>query len=216
MKKIKSVSLIAACGSNHGLSMLYLDPVESYHAKMPLKKGPAIPPCTPPGGGTDTIPVIGFTTSRANARSEGKGSNPEVQACRQRHNVHVLFLSSQPDDHVLNRLTSMLGRSVHKQGFCHVEICIPDRECQGEGYLSSSIYNGETVTLTKTKTFANPGYTVLTFTVDGAELSKIADYLFESKRLALKFDAVGMYLAALPFQVGWFRKWTCQWFHFIN
>ncbi len=79
----------------------------------------------------------------------------------QRHNVHVMFLT--PDtrsDYLLNRLTSMLGKRVHKQGFCHTEIVIPDMEHTTLGcpaYLSSSIYNGETVTLTKTKTFANPG-----------------------------------------------------------
>jgi len=87
-----------------------------------------------------------------------------------------------------------------------VEIAIPDLERCPPGsagqpaYLSSSIYNGEKVSLTRTKTFANPGYTVLTFTVSGAELSGIADYLFESKRMDLGFDSMGMYLAALPFQ----------------
>lgn len=125
----------------------------------------------------------------------------EQQRARQRHNVHVLFLEDRKDDHVLNRLTAMLGRRVHNgQGFCHVEIVIPDEEHAGD-YLSSSIYNGETVTLTRTKTFANPGYTVLTFTVDGAELARMADYLHESKRMQLGFDSVGMYLAALPFQL---------------
>ncbi len=43
---------------------------------------------------------------------------------------------------------------------------------------------------------------MLTFTVDGLELSSISDYLHESKRMQLGFDSVGMYLAALPFQVG--------------
>jgi hypothetical protein len=50
------------------------------------------------------------------------------------------------------------------------------------------------------------GYTVFTFTVDGVELSKIADYLFESKRMQLQFDSVGMYLAALPFQINPFAS----------
>jgi len=78
----------------------------------------------------------------------------------QRHNVHVLFLADQRGDHFLNRLTSMIGQRVHKQGFCHTEIVIPDLETSTLAcptYLSSSIYNGETVTLTKTKTFSNPG-----------------------------------------------------------
>jgi hypothetical protein len=74
--------------------------------------------------------------------------------------VHVLFLADQRNDHFLNRLTSMLGRRVHKQGFCHTEIAIPDMESSTlscPSYLSSSIYNGEAVTLTKIKTFSNPG-----------------------------------------------------------
>ena len=127
------------------------------------------------------------------------------QQRQQRHNIHVLFLEDQKGDHILNRLTAMLGKRIHKnQGFCHVEIVIPDAST-GE-YLSSSIYNGETVTLSRTKTFANPGYTVMTFTVDGIELSSIADYLHDSKRMQLGFDSLGMYLAALPFQVNPFAS----------
>ena len=42
---------------------------------------------------------------------------------------------------------------------------------------------------------------MLTFTVNGVELGKIADYLYESKRMQLRFDSMGMYLAALPFQL---------------
>lgn len=64
-----------------------------------------------------------------------------------------------------------------------MEIAVPDTDTNDGGFLSSSIYNGETVTLTRSKTFANPGYTVLTFTVDGTELARITDYLHESKRL---------------------------------
>jgi hypothetical protein len=121
----------------------------------------------------------------------------------QRHNIHVLFLNDSKDDHLLNRLTSMLGRRIHRQGFCHVEIAIPDCESPiPNQFLSSSIYNGETVTLTRTKTFANPGYTVVTFTVDGNELAGITQYLHESNRMQLGFNAMGMYMAALPFQVG--------------
>ncbi len=62
------------------------------------------------------------------------------------------------------------------------------------------------MTLSRTKTFANPGYTVMTFTVDGIELSSIADYLHESKRMQLGFDSMGMYLATLPFQINPFVK----------
>ncbi len=96
--------------------------------------------------------------SQSHSPSHVRPSAPPPQAGRsqQRHNVHVLFLNDDKHDHVLNRLTSLLGSKVHKHGFCHVEIVIPDTE-SGGGYLSSSIYNGETVTLTRTKTFANPG-----------------------------------------------------------
>ncbi len=45
------------------------------------------------------------------------------------------------------------------------------------------------------------GYSVLTFTVDGNELDGISQHLHESKRLQMGFDSLGMYLAALPFQV---------------
>jgi hypothetical protein len=86
----------------------------------------------------------------------------EQQHARQRLNVHVLFLGAKSNGHVLNRITAALARQVHKgqAGFCHVKIVIPDSEGEGRlgGYLSSSIYNGETVTLTKSKTFANPGW----------------------------------------------------------
>jgi hypothetical protein len=98
---------------------------------------------------------------------------------------------------------------VHKRCFYHTEIVIPDLECSTlscHSYLSSLIYNGEAVTLTKTKTFANPGYTVLTLTVNGVELSRIADYLYKCRRLEIKFDALGMYLAALPFQLNPFAS----------
>ena len=134
------------------------------------------------------------------------------QQRNQRHNIHVLFLeplAKTAEEHILNRLTAYIGRKVHKRGFYHTEIVIPDLECSTlscPSYISSSIYNGETVTLTKTKTFANPGYTVLTITVDGMELSKIADYLYEAKRMQLRFDPIGMYLAVLPFQLNPFAS----------
>lgn len=121
--------------------------------------------------------------------------------------IHVLFLQPLPGDpqeYLLNRMTSFLGQKVHSRGFHHTEIVIPDVDCQSSAssFLSSSIYNGETVSLTSTKTFANPGYTVTTFTVTGKELAGIRQYLYESKRMQLRFDAMGMYLAVLPFQLG--------------
>lgn len=127
-------------------------------------------------------------------------------AAAERHSVHVLFLQPaqhDPQEHFLNRLTSYVGKKIHKKGFHHVEIVVPDLDPQHGGFLSSSIYNGETVTLTKTKTFANPAYTIVSFSVTGQELSSILDYLHESKRQQFSFDKYGMFLAALPFQLGW-------------
>jgi hypothetical protein len=129
-----------------------------------------------------------------------------ASAAQQRHNIHILFLEDRKGDHLLNRLTAMLGKRVHRnQGFCHVEIAIPD-PANPQQYLSSSIYNGETVSLSHTKTFANPGYTVMSFTVNGIELSCIADYLHDSHRMQLGFDSLGMYLATLPFQINPFAS----------
>ncbi len=134
-------------------------------------------------------------------------TTPAGGSHNERYNMHVLFLSADsPQDHFLNRITSALGARVHRnRGFCHTEICVPDLE-NPQTFLSSSIYNGETVTLTRTKTFANPGYTVLTFTVTHPELVGITNYLHEARRMQLKFDAVGMYLAALPFQLNPFSS----------
>ena len=114
-----------------------------------------------------TIPAIGMKPlpqqqgSPSSSAPYSAGTLEQLK--RRRHNIHVMFLSTQKDDHMLNRVTAMIGERIHQQGFCHVEICIPDLEApalpngQPSGYLSSSIYNGEKVTLTKTKTFANPG-----------------------------------------------------------
>lgn len=145
-----------------------------------------------------SIPAIGFAGGGSFATSSSS-SAPNSDGS---HSIHVLFLQPAPGDpqeHLLNRLTSFIGQKVHSRGFHHTEIVIPD---PADGFLSSSIYNGETVTLTKSKTFANPGYTVTTFTVSGRELAGIRQYLHDSKRMQLGFDAMGMYLAALPFQLG--------------
>ena len=110
-------------------------------------------------GSSSCIPPIGFarnsyvSTGAADARSS-------VVNERERHAIHVLFLQPLPNDpheHFLNKLTSFIGASVHNKGFHHTEIVIPDLDAGDGGFLSSSIYNGECVTLTKTKTFANPG-----------------------------------------------------------
>ena len=104
---------------------------------------------------TDGLLPLSSLAQHKSSPAEGMSAS----SSHQRHNVHVLFLEDQKGDHILNRLTAMLGRRIHKQGFCHVEIVVPDVST-GE-YMSSSIYNGEKVTLTKCKTFANPGLTRL-------------------------------------------------------
>lgn len=153
-----------------------------------------------------------FAETSANHQAYG---NSLLTNSRQRHTIHVLFLQPVPqdqDEHFLNRLTSYIGEKIHQKGFHHVEIVVPDPEtCHlaKSGFLSSSIYNGENVTLTKTKTFANTAYTVMTFSVSGPELGRITEYLQESKRQQLSFDKLGMLLAVLPFQLGWrWRKTT--------
>lgn len=122
------------------------------------------------------------------------------------HAVHLLFLEPSARDPWLNRATSIVGARVHGRGFCHAEICIPHfpRGLSGgqQGYLSSSIYNGETVNATVVKTFANPGYAVHTELVTWPQLERIATGISEARRRELKFDGLGMYLAALPFYTG--------------
>ena len=147
---------------------------------------------------------LGTTTATAECISSSSRDN------NSRHAIHVLFLQPLPNDpheHFLNRLTSFIGEKVHKKGFHHTEIVVPDLQSSSDGgFLSSSIYNGECVTLTKTKTFANPGYTVMTFNVTGSELKGIMNYLHESRRMQLSFDGLGMYLASLPVQIGFRRS----------
>ena len=122
---------------------------------------------------------------------------------KREHAIHVLFLEPAPDDHWLNRLTSSLGERIHGKGFCHVEICIPAGRSGGtEGYVSSSIYNGESVTMTQKKTFANPGYTVHTEMVSTRQLQCISDGISEANRRQMSFDPVGMVLSMLPFPLG--------------
>lgn len=119
------------------------------------------------------------------------------------HAIHVLFLEPAPDDHWLNRLTSSFGERLHGKGFCHVEICIPaGRSSGGNGYISSSIYNGESVTMTQKKTFANPGYTVHTEMVSTRQLQSISDGISEANRRQMAFDPTGMILSVLPFSMG--------------
>lgn len=142
---------------------------------------------------------------------------------QRQHAIHVLFLEPSERDPLMNRLTSALGARVHGRGFCHVEICVPhvpsasssasaaaqallpharqQGQAHGPAYVSSSIYNGETVTATGVKTFANPGYTVHTEVVTEDQLREISNGISEAVRMQIGFDHVGMFMAALPFRV---------------
>lgn len=120
--------------------------------------------------------------------------------------VHVLFLEpDQSRDHWLNRLSASVGRSLHGRGFCHVEISMPNLSrssaASAGGYLSSSIYNGETVKVVCTKTFANPGYVVHTISMKKGQLQRLADFVYDCQGRNVGFDGLGMYLATLPFQL---------------
>lgn len=111
--------------------------------------------------------------------------------------IHVLFLETTSKDHWLNRLTANIGGKLHGKGFCHVEICVPSSD--GSHYISSSIYNGEAVSMSRVKTFANPGYVVHTETISKAKLASMREIMSEYVRRQVGFDSLGMYLAILPF-----------------
>lgn len=110
--------------------------------------------------------------------------------------VSVLFLESKSDDAWMNRATAKFGGLLHgKPGFCHVELCIPDGR---QGYLSSSIYQNESVSLTASKTFANPGYVIRSFAVSADELRAIRSFVESSHASCVRFDGWGMMMASLP------------------
>lgn len=117
------------------------------------------------------------------------------------HVIHVLFLETQPDDPWLNRATANIGERVHGRGFCHVEITMPNIYSGNSAYVSSSIYNGETVTLTQTKTFANPQYVQHSMTVSTRELRDMLKFVNSSHERRVGFDQLGMYCALLPFEI---------------
>jgi hypothetical protein len=71
----------------------------------------------------------------------------------QNNAIYILFLHPDNGDPFLNRVTSFLGAAMHGTGACHVELCVP----HNGAYMTSSIYNGETVNVTTSKTFSNPG-----------------------------------------------------------
>lgn len=112
--------------------------------------------------------------------------------------VHLLFLEPCDGDHALNKLTAYVGGKLHGKKLCHVEVCMPDGNA---GYVSSSIYNGESVSLNRHKTFANPGYTVHTISVSQKQLQAMLDHVHESHRTGVRFDHLGMFMASLPFQI---------------
>jgi hypothetical protein len=115
----------------------------------------------------------------------------------QNNEVHVLFLHPQNDDPFLNRITSMMGQAIHGKGACHVELAMP----HSGGYMTSSIYNGETVNVTTSKTFSNPGYNVQTLLVSDTQLSTMKSKVLSCHGRKDSFDPVGMYLACLPLQI---------------
>ena len=113
--------------------------------------------------------------------------------------IQVLFLEPHPRDFILNKLTALAGQRIHGRGFCHVELCMPNPNQQG--FISSSIYNGETVTMTSSKTFANPGYIVYSTTVNRAQLQNLLEFVRRSHEDRVAFDHVGMYASLLPFEI---------------
>jgi hypothetical protein len=113
--------------------------------------------------------------------------------------VHVAFLETSKDErHAVNKLASEFGKMVHGRGIHHVEINIPEPD---GSFLSASIHAGETVMLNRVKTFANPGYIVCSKVVSRDELSRIRMHLVSANKNGVGFDGLGMYLAALPFQI---------------
>jgi hypothetical protein len=118
-----------------------------------------------------------------------------------KHTIHVLFLEPVSDDHMINSSTAFLGAQLHGKGFCHVEICIPYCDGIGNSYLSTSIYNGECVSVNKSKTFANPGYSVLSIGVNDSQLSRLKEEIQENFNGRISFDGIGMFMSALPVQL---------------
>lgn len=112
--------------------------------------------------------------------------------------ISILFLKPLRREEVLaNRVAAWFGWLVHGNNFHHAELCIPYRG----GQMSSSVYQGETVSLTQVKSFANPGYIVHSMTVTNDELVKLTQFMVESHQQKVRFDACGMYLALLPFHI---------------
>lgn len=115
--------------------------------------------------------------------------------------IHILFLETASDEpNLVNYITSAYGRFLHGKGIHHVEICFPENRTSNQ-FISSSIYAGETVSMNRIKTFANPNYIVCSKLVSNEELKRIREFVTQSHRNMVEFDGIGMYLASLPFSV---------------
>lgn len=111
--------------------------------------------------------------------------------------VYVCFLKDvDPDEHIMNRLTNYVGSLMHGAGCHHVEFCFPDR---GD-YWSTSIYQGETVSISREKTFRNPGYKVYSMTVSDESLENAKRFI-KSCVSNVAFSPLAMYMSTLPVQL---------------
>jgi hypothetical protein len=111
--------------------------------------------------------------------------------------IHVLFLKPNTTDPFLNQLTAHIGQAMHGVGVCHVEISVP----HVGGYLTSSIYNGENVSVNTSKNFSNPGYIVHTLIVSEKQVNNMKKKMLQCRDRADSFDTVGMCLACLPVEL---------------
>lgn len=135
--------------------------------------------------------------------------------------IRLLFLHATPHDHWMNRLVSYWDRP-----FCHVELDFEMTTAEFEARkrehsvfefnrtwtnfqhnvqsqdapslsIASSVYSGETVFL-KPRTYANPHYTILTFTVTDTQFKRMFDFCMTQVNKHVAFDEVRMYSLYLP------------------
>ncbi|EKX34810.1 hypothetical protein GUITHDRAFT_146923 [Guillardia theta CCMP2712] len=97
----------------------------------------------------------------------------------------LLFYRAQPQDHWINRLVSWLDPP-----YVHVELRFEDG-------MASSIFAGE-VLFFRPRSFANPHYHIETLTAEERGYQEM--YLYCQRRAAqnVRFDNLGLLLAALP------------------
>lgn len=110
--------------------------------------------------------------------------------------IRVLFLQPHKRDHFINRVVAFISPPFH-----HVEIefDMSDNVFRSR-CIASSIYNGESVFL-RERSFSNPLYTILTFTVNENDFNKMLNYCRHMHQTGASFDGTGMYLSILPFHV---------------